>query len=535
MSDERRQQPTVNLQELERQLREAARARQRAQATAGSNMSQQSERPVQSASSNPQAQKAQTYPQPGPPYTQNSYPQYASSSSSGQPAQPVAPSSFRSITPHSTASSQPTNSPGHEFVASPQALSRELSRPQATQNFPAHRQEAVRQSDEGQFDSALDVLKTGGIENVYPPVETGPVEQDQFYSAAAYDEPAAIAYDRYTEDQFPPIEQEPRSGGIVRVLVWVLGAAIILTGVYYAWPIVHGLFSPMSQTAKAPPLIKADPAPVKVEPDTQPQDNTNVPKDILTKHANENPNAAQMGPAAEQPADVNSAVKIGAAMQGAGAKPPLVPLVPGTGEPRVVKTVTVRADGTIIPEKSDPALAAKTVAPTPKVITIPQPVSPVAAPPALQPQSPASQPELPTKPVAVSPEFTLAGDIPLPPERLPDSEQDLGMPLDAVTTPMPETPVNPPAPAAAAPVPGKDFAVQFGAPETEAKGNELKARVEKQFASALAGGSVAVVKGESNGRAVFRVRAIGYSREEANAVCQQVTAASGQCFVSRNN
>jgi hypothetical protein len=433
------------------------------------------------------------------------------------------------------------------FSSSPLSAPREpvQSYTPPPQNFTAQRTETYRPSDENDFDATLDVLKTDRMGDVYPPVETEPVAQEQFYSAAAYEEPAANAYDRYTEDQFPRIEPEQRSGGVVRAVIWVLLVAIIGTGGYFSWPIVQGLFTSGSQTAKAPPLIKPDPAPVKVEPETQPQDNANVPKDIFTKHSGEDPNAAQIAPAAEQPADVNAAVKAGATSQVAGAKPPLVPLVPGTGEPRVVKTVTVRADGSIIPEKSDPDLAAKTQPQGPKVLTMPQPVAPLSAdgqsvPPAM---TAVGEPNLPAKPVAQSPEFVLEGPVPLPPERLPEAEQDFSLPLDTITTPLPETPAAqqaqatpaPVAPAPAATAPGKDFAVQFGAPETEAKGNELKARVEKQFALALTGGTVAVVRGDSNGRPVFRVRAIGYSREEANAVCQQVTAAGGQCFVSRNN
>jgi len=374
--------------------------------------------------------------------------------------------------------------------------------------------------------------------DIYPSAATDSVKRGQFYDEAAYEEPANSAYDQYTEDQFPRMSIERRSNGLLKGAIWVLIIAIIGVGGYFAYPMVRGIFVASNQPAKAPPVIKADTNPVKVEPETQPQDNMSAPKDIFTKHANEDPKAAQMAPGVEQPVDVNAAAK-SAAQSAPPSKPVVVPLVPGTGEPRLVKTVTVRADGTIIPEKSDPVLAAKTQ---------PSAVKPVAVPPAAAATAGASAaalPPLPDKPVAESPDFTLEGGIPLPPERFGEAQPDLNLPLDAITTPIQTDPTpeavevpTPAAPAVVTPVatiPGKEFAVQFGAPETEAKGNELKARIEKQFASALTGGTMAVVKGDNNGKPVFRVRAVGYTRDEATAVCQQVTAAGGQCFVSKNN
>ena len=45
---------------------------------------------------------------------------------------------------------------------------------------------------------------------------------------------------------------------------------------------------------------------------------------------------------------------------------------------------------------------------------------------------------------------------------------------------------------------------------------------------------MAVVKGESNGKTVYRVRAIGFTRDEASAACADVTVAGGKCFIARN-
>ena len=539
MSDERRQ-PSVNLDELERQLREASRARLRAQAATDTlngtpaTRSVGSEFPSQPSSSVPQG----TPYQPGLPLSPAPAPapMPAQPGFRPLPSQHVAPPRDPSFTsaPPPLRAPQPTYQPApplrpremqQSFAPPPEAV----FQPRSSANFAPEYSEPE-----------ANILKTDQMGEVYPPVETEAVGQDQFYSAAAYEEPAENSYDQYTEDQFPRISAERRASPIIKAVVWIVIIAIIGGGAYVALPLLTGLVMPSNQTAKAPPLIKPDPNPVKVQPEAQPQTDNALPKDIFTKHANEDPKSAQMAASAEQPVDVNAAAKAGA-QSAPNVKPVIVPLVPGTGDPRLVKTVTVRADGTIIPEKSDPELAAKTLPTAAKAVTMPIPFAPVNG------AAPASLPPLPTSPVAESPEFNLESGIPMPPERIPDAEAEISLPLDAITTPMPVTATPAPAPVAApepvptAPaavittVPGKDFAVQFGAPETEAKGNELKSRIEKQFASALTGGSVAIVKGDSNGKPVFRVRAIGYTRDEANAVCQQVTAAGGQCFVSKNN
>lgn len=536
MSDERRQQPTVNLQELERQLREAARARQRAHATAeallGVPQERQTAQPIPNPPSHLQSGSyQQSLPlaspaQPQAPMPQPPMPQASPSSVYRAPQPPpAAPQAY----PASAYQSSNYQSPNYQS-AGYQAQNpdpRERGPQYGTSQEPSRFDEII-----DEFEDETSVLKTDRMDDVYPAYDQGrsrAVADEQFFAAAAYEEPAANAYDRYTEDQFPKIEHEQRSGGLARFAVWFVIIAIIGTGGYFAYPLVRSVFLPGEQAGKAPPLIKADPKPVKVAPEAQPQDQAGVQKDILSKHANESPASARIAPQPEQPVDIGNAAQAGARAQ-ANAQPPLVPLVPGTGEPRIVKTVTVRADGTIIPEKSDPELAAKAMPQGAPALAASQPIASMVE---TQPAAPSAEPSsglppLPEQPAGVSSEFSLEGGIPVPPERLAEADAALTLPQ--------EQDAEPAASAAPAPTaPGKNFGVQFGAPETEAKGNELKALVERQFASVLSGGTVGVFRGENNGRVVFRVRAVGYSRDEANAVCQRVTSTGGQCFVSPNS
>jgi hypothetical protein len=46
--------------------------------------------------------------------------------------------------------------------------------------------------------------------------------------------------------------------------------------------------------------------------------------------------------------------------------------------------------------------------------------------------------------------------------------------------------------------------------------------------------SLSVVKGDSGGKTVFRVRALGYSRDEAAATCATAGAAGTKCFIAKN-
>jgi hypothetical protein len=79
-----------------------------------------------------------------------------------------------------------------------------------------------------------------------------------------------------------------------------------------------------------------------------------------------------------------------------------------------------------------------------------------------------------------------------------------------------------------------DFAVQFGASPSEAEANSLSARLKTQLAELLGEHPIAVIKADSNGKTVFRVRALGYSRDEAAAACASAAASGAKCFIAKN-
>ena len=97
-----------------------------------------------------------------------------------------------------------------------------------------------------------------------------------------------------------------------------------------------------------------------------------------------------------------------------------------------------------------------------------------------------------------------------------------------------ESATDQPANETIAPVVTGEYAVQFGAPASEADANGLAKRVRSEFPDPIGGRDVVVIKADSNGKTVYRVRAIGFTRDEASAACADVTVAGGKCFIARN-
>ena len=86
------------------------------------------------------------------------------------------------------------------------------------------------------------------------------------------------------------------------------------------------------------------------------------------------------------------------------------------------------------------------------------------------------------------------------------------------------------APAAA----GGGYAVQLAAPKSESEAKSLVRSLPGRYSAALAGASLGVRKAERDGEAIYRVRALGLSKEEARAMCAKVKSAGGDCYVAKN-
>ncbi|WP_199777389.1 SPOR domain-containing protein, partial [Bosea sp. FBZP-16] len=92
-------------------------------------------------------------------------------------------------------------------------------------------------------------------------------------------------------------------------------------------------------------------------------------------------------------------------------------------------------------------------------------------------------------------------------------------------------------PAATAPRadPNGGFAVQLGAPGSEAEARATFAALQRKYPGQLNGQSPIVRKTElAGGKTVYRLRVGPYSREDASSMCSALQAAGGQCFIAKN-
>lgn len=362
---------------------------------------------------------------------------------------------------------------------------------------------------------------------------------------AAYAPPEEPAYDyghaqqamqapEYGEDDMPDLEPRRSRKGL-----WVAAAVIAvgLVGVGAAFTLRGGSASKDGQ----PPVIAADSSPVKVAPaNPGGAEIPNQNKQIYERSPDAPQAQSKVVNNEEQPVDVQQAARsmpprvvapgpiagIGTALAAAPSapersiappEPGLTPMppVPGLGEPRKVRTVSIRPDGT-------PAQAP---------VAIDQPIATGSAPSRSiggQATNPGSAQPRPAQAPAAAPKVEARATTP-PAATTPAAPTRL-----ASAAPAPAA--APPAPATAAVRAGTgDFVVQLGAPGSEAEARATFAALQRKYPQQLGGQAPIVRKTElAGGKTVFRLRVGPYSREDATSMCTALQAAGGQCFIAKN-
>jgi hypothetical protein len=325
-----------------------------------------------------------------------------------------------------------------------------------------------------------------------------------------------------------------------------------------------------------PPLIKAQQGPLKVQPENP--GGVEIPnqnKQIYERAAAEKTKVVNRE---EQPLDVAQATRqaqrppapqpaqpsvdtqaMRQAMQAAAGLVPPAPAVvaapaaqpgptamPSLGEPRRVRTVSVRPDGSIVASGSPPPappVRPSTMAQNPTPAAPPTRVAgagPVSAP---MPTTTASTPATPPRPAAptpapattpAQPTRTAAVEPPRPaaPAPVVKEQQRLANLPSTPPAPAPATPTADEAPASRAAAGG--FVVQLGVSSSEAGAREAFNSFRAKYGSALSGASPGIIKAEVNGNTIYRVRTAPMDRSEANEACTKVKASGGTCFVARN-
>lgn len=179
-----------------------------------------------------------------------------------------------------------------------------------------------------------------------------------------------------------------------------------------------------------------------------------------------------------------------------------------TLQPRRVRTLTVRPDGTLVVEEA-----------------------PAAEPPAALIATAATALASEPSPMAA-------------PEAAPPVDDDVSQMITASTMPGGTSaaagiPVAapPPPPAAALPqvrATGEGFFVQIASQPSEAAARESLDNMARRFAQVIGSRSMGIQAAEVEGRGTFyRVRVATETRNEANSVCESLKSAGGSCFVTR--
>lgn len=388
-----------------------------------------------------------------------------------------------------------------------------------------------------------------------PPGNYAPAAYDQEASDYSYAHAGGSAHD-YADDELP--DMEPRRS---RKGLWAAAAVIAvgLVGVGATFAMRGGSTVKDGQ----PPLIAADRGPVKVEPaNPGGAEIPNQNKQIYERSAEAPQGKSKVVASEEQPVDLQQIARstparvvmpapgstggetapiasaAGTALAAAPGQaersivppePALTPMppVPGLGEPRRVRTVSIRPDGT-------PAQNPIAVPNSPPITTGSAPTRSVAAQaPAEQPLRTAAAPAQPAAPVALP--------------AAPKAQERATTPPAATTTPAAPTRLAsapperaaaaaPAAPSTAAIRAGTgDFVVQLGAPGSEAEARATFAALQRKYPGQLDGHAPIIRKTElAGGKTVFRLRVGPYSRDDATTMCTALQAAGGQCFIAKN-
>jgi hypothetical protein len=374
-----------------------------------------------------------------------------------------------------------------------------------------------------------------GNSQAYAYQQAAPAQQqasyaEEVYAEEYYDQPA----DNYADADYAraeplgyPLAQKPRSRRGLVAIGAVVGAIVIGGGGTYL------LTRSTGGANGAPILVQATTDPVKVQP--QNPGGVEIPNQNKQIYERSQQNGeTKVVNREEQPVDVKQAVRMnggstvadatGTTVPGASGQGRSAPNSLNLGEPRKVRTVTIRPDGTVA---GAPEPASARSAPVP-AMTMPTAASAQAQPAPVQVAS--VQP----KPAAATP---AAPATPAP------------KPAPAAATPAAATPAAPapqkvasaqPVPVAAqAPATTSDtttsggYAVQLGLANSEDAATSAFASYQRKYSDLAAMPSL-IRKAEVNGNTIYRVRVGPMSRDEASSLCSKLQGQGGQCFVAKN-
>lgn len=339
------------------------------------------------------------------------------------------------------------------------------------------------------------------------------LDEDAYdYGRSASDhEPGPEAYEEYETDETAPAHRSRRR------LLMIGGALVVFIG---AAAVGYVLVSGPSGSGPSgePPIIRADQGPNKVVPNQPAQEQTADGQKLIYDRVGGSATTGneQVVSSEEQPVDVS---------QAAQPQPRVIQTTPSgsaspasSGEPKRVRTLTVRADGTVVEDTSPPA----------------SPLPPGAS------AEPAGGADRADSPVALN--LGTGGAVPTTPAPLSSTPSIVdNMPDDPPPAPAPRVAAAPapaasPSPAASsASVPAGAYVVQIAAVRSEAEAQATWRGAQAKYGM-LANQPLSVKRADLGDRGIFyRVQAGSFgAREGAVDLCEALRAQGGNCMVVRN-
>jgi cell division septation protein DedD len=398
-----------------------------------------------------------------------------------------------------------------------------------------------------------------------------------------------IAFDEGADHQpafedFEHAEGEEGGSGPGRMVLFALAAVAVL-GV--GGVIAFGLISSNDAQDTAPQVIAAADGDDKVEP-VATEDTQSQPGDAVFSRLDQGDAPATSAPRVILPQPDNDGLPLQSGQRLPSAD--IAPAAPGSTASRAVRTVTVRADGTVVestvPAATTPAAEASTdvqveaanarpvevVSVSPAGVSVnTQPIADAvsAAQTAAQSATDATADTVQNAAQAALDQATQAVTTTAPPIPVarPSSVQtqpvqvapaqpqaqsatpiQLATPATAPTQPVTPQPVTPqpvvqqpvatqPAPTPAAlpsSVPAGDFVVQLASLRSEEEARATFGRLQNRFGSILSGFGPNIQRADLGDRGIYhRVRVGPMDRAAADSLCQRYQSAGGDCFVQR--
>jgi len=321
--------------------------------------------------------------------------------------------------------------------------------------------------------------------------QQGGHEQGYAATEAAGYEPDPYADGRYDDTYEEPIRKR-RRGGLITVAA-VLGLAIVGTAGAFAYRAFTG-----PSSATQPPVIKADSTPAKIAP--SPSGNEAQGSKLIYDRA-EKPGAERVVSREEQPIEMKDAKLAGPKLvttstisaggapgttQTAMAYGPMPAVASAAAEPKKVKTIAIRADGTA---GSDTSASRASVAPGPTRGVAPPADAAARAP---------------------TPASTRTASIAAP---------GAAGPMTTASTP-----------------PAGAYVVQLVSNKSEAEAQAAFKTLQTKYPGVLGSRTALIRRVELGDKGTYYRAQVGpfAHSEQANSLCDNLKAAGGQCIVQRN-